>query len=389
MSSNSPFSLYDFLGYLIPGFVMLTILYAFIFEDIDCFTSIDQIYVSIQDIDVSVFRGNKYICLITVIVFSYVLGTIVSYLSSIFIEQFATSKHYYPSVYLLSNVYDRPKYGWLPFKIYHFKQAGVVCSSRCCTCGSVNTINSSYISYNSVCVTSSLKKRTIGETFKEFIFYGFRNVNTSKPVFFKVKEYYSFQNKTKCLIKMAAIIFSRLFILFLLFPLLLMLFLFERIMGFEALYTQPAHIEIQKTVRVKLIKICRLSGIKAIFDRNDPLDYFRIIERYIANNSQNKNGSLTKSIDNYVAVYGFFRAMAFVGVVLFNLLVVKYLVTPILLLPFRDILFFLDYYSIDFGSLWIVLITILFVIYFFYMGFMKFYRRATLETYMVMSVYDI
>ncbi len=92
MKEHNPFSLYDFLGYLIPGITVILISYF-----------IKQIR-----------EGHKLACIfhqmnfepkitqwIIIIVISYFIGHILNFLSSITVEKYSYWKYDYPSKYLL------------------------------------------------------------------------------------------------------------------------------------------------------------------------------------------------------------------------------------------------------------------------------------------------
>ena len=74
-------------------------------------------------------------------------------------------------------------------------------------------------------------------------------------------------------------------------------------------------------------------------------------------------------MDNYVALYGFMRALAFISIV------VSWVSLIVAVVNYNN-----EYLSICKSSLLYVGIAIL--SFFFFMGFMKFYRRFTLESLM-------
>ncbi len=90
---QNPFSLYDFLGYFIPGALVLYL-----------YLIIDQLKkgnaLDFTNIVVGVDNPNFETALLFVII-SYVIGHFLSYISSITIEQYANWKYDYPSKYLL------------------------------------------------------------------------------------------------------------------------------------------------------------------------------------------------------------------------------------------------------------------------------------------------
>lgn len=107
MIKQNPFSFYDFLGYLIPGLVTFLI-----FKNIDCFTNFNSLFYS----SILISNDNFKIESVTLlIIFSYILGHIVSFLSSITVERYAIWKYNFPSKYLLKIDY---KGYWKSYKNY-------------------------------------------------------------------------------------------------------------------------------------------------------------------------------------------------------------------------------------------------------------------------------
>jgi hypothetical protein len=105
---QNPFSLYDFLGYFIPGALVLYLI--MIIEHLKKVNSFD-----ITDIFECVSNPSVNQALLFIIL-SYVAGHFLSYISSITIEQYANWKYDYPSKYLLG-LSDR-KY-WKGAKSFH------------------------------------------------------------------------------------------------------------------------------------------------------------------------------------------------------------------------------------------------------------------------------
>ncbi len=89
----SPFSFYDFLGYFIPGAITL---YFVIFA---CFHSSNhQSIILAASETLTLFKKDFYIPFILI---SYILGHMLSFLSSVTIEKYANWAYGYPSKYLL------------------------------------------------------------------------------------------------------------------------------------------------------------------------------------------------------------------------------------------------------------------------------------------------
>ena len=106
---KNPFSIYDFMGYLFPGLTVLYILYYLHSCQWDLFraTEMNVLCSSINRID-GKFNFDKSVL---VIIVAYVIGHLVSYVSSLTVEIFSNRFFGYPSKYLLQK--ERPKFGKL------------------------------------------------------------------------------------------------------------------------------------------------------------------------------------------------------------------------------------------------------------------------------------
>ncbi len=93
MMKQNPFSLYDFLGYFIPGSICFFIFLNY--KDIFDFKNFEQIVYTSQNFSTSLHSVTLFI------VFSYILGHIASFLSSITIERYTIWRYGFPSKYLL------------------------------------------------------------------------------------------------------------------------------------------------------------------------------------------------------------------------------------------------------------------------------------------------
>lgn len=99
--NKNPFSIYDFMGYLFPGIVCSVFLYLLFHFNGNLSKLTDVMLVKDAFLTSNInFDLDKSIMFI---VFSYILGHIVSYTSSLTIEQFAIKVFNYPSSYLLQN----------------------------------------------------------------------------------------------------------------------------------------------------------------------------------------------------------------------------------------------------------------------------------------------
>ncbi|WP_158116627.1 hypothetical protein [Vibrio cincinnatiensis] len=94
---QNPFSFYDFLGYLIPGGVFICVL-SFMFVP-DFWGMIGEFSPKLKD---SIFAGSSI--LIALIIVFYIVGHLISLLSSSFVEKYLTDTYGWPSQYLFINV---------------------------------------------------------------------------------------------------------------------------------------------------------------------------------------------------------------------------------------------------------------------------------------------
>jgi hypothetical protein len=93
MIKQNPFSVYDFLGYLIPGSLVI---YAYLIVDY----LKNQTHFDVQDF-IDNFSNVKLEGVFFFIIISYTIGHLISFASSITIEKYANWRYSYPSKYLL------------------------------------------------------------------------------------------------------------------------------------------------------------------------------------------------------------------------------------------------------------------------------------------------
>lgn len=125
---KNPFSIYDFLGYVFPGAFALIIVYYFVIIDPIEFQNPMSVH-EMLDLVRENFVGSESIVSCTIfLIISYVLGHIISYLSSITVERFVIWWYGYPSEFMLNH----EDHHWHFFhdaiimcheKKYHYKRA--------------------------------------------------------------------------------------------------------------------------------------------------------------------------------------------------------------------------------------------------------------------------
>jgi len=268
-----PFSLYDFIGYFIPGAILIYMV--FIITAIKAHNPI-----TIDGI-INLLPSIKAEGVILALILSYVMGHLLSFISSITVEKYAVWKYGFPSRYLLSM--KTPKY------IDHFK------------------------------------------TFKGF-FWG-------------------------------ALIFI------ILLPTTLLDLILGRWFGFKDFYVRPLDGQLSKVILFKINQLVRCLGITEAngFKKGEgsKSDFFRIVQHYTYDHSKCHQTKFA----NYVALYGFLRNMTLI----INVLFWYFIVHSIIINDFKP-----EYY-------WALIITSL-LSYTFFMAYMKFYRRYTLEGFMVLVI---
>ncbi|HAT64584.1 MAG TPA: hypothetical protein DCS66_08270 [Flavobacteriaceae bacterium] len=99
MTKQNPFSVYDFLGYLIPGSVLI---YSYLIID---YLKTNKEFNSTDF--VSSFSKVEFESIFFFIILSYIIGHLLSFISSITVEKYANWVYSYPSKYLLDMKYDK------------------------------------------------------------------------------------------------------------------------------------------------------------------------------------------------------------------------------------------------------------------------------------------
>ncbi|MEC4048843.1 hypothetical protein OX284_005345 [Flavobacterium sp. SUN046] len=267
------FSLYDFLGYFVPGiFTIYTFKIVILIKENSNYT-FEKILSELPS-----YR-NESISLI--ILMSYLIGHILSFSSSITIEKYSIWKYGYPSRYLLR----------MPFPNFfdHYK------SLHGCIWGTV--------------------------------------------------------------------------MLIIIFPLAIIDYFLSNLLGFKFLFVKSLDINLIKVIIFKINKLLDNLGINKSNGFNNGegnfSDFNRIIHHYVFENSKNHQKKLT----NYVALYGFLRTF-----------------TLIFVLLFWYILYHFFLYGEFTNEIIILLSCVLLLSFIFFMSFMKFFRKYTLEGLMIIAI---
>lgn len=274
---QNPFSLYDFLGYFIPGALLIYIVII-----------IDYLKKTTNLICLDNILGNiptlRLEGIILMLLISYSVGHILSFTSSITIEKYSVWRYGYPSRYLLDIE--------VPSFFAHFK--------------------------------------------------------TEKGFFWGS------------------------IMIIILFPTIILDYILGNLFGFKEFYVRPIDETLKKIIVLKInilakhLGFTKKNGIKN--GEGIKSDFFRIVQHFTFENSKHHQTKFT----NYIALYGFLRTMSLIMNILFWYLTIHF----IILWTFN-------------WKIILSLIIVSIISYVFFMAFMKFYRRYTLEGFMVLIVDDI
>ncbi|OOG27862.1 hypothetical protein B1C78_02500 [Thioalkalivibrio denitrificans] len=270
---QNPFSIYDFLGYFTPGAV-------FIYGVLLAVGHIDPDHTPFSYVER--FLGfNRAEAYIPFILFAYVIGHFLSFVSSISVERYAIWAHGYPSKYLLGS--EHPRY-------FHAE---------------------------------------------------------GKPVLrFSI----------------------RLVVAILLAPISILDWALGKKIGLTELYAKPLDPLLCEVLNKRIESLIDQHAV--VTDRSDhgfpsDVDFFRYAYHYAVENAPNH----MEKMQNYVALYGFLRTLTLISLLLFWAILWHSLLSSI---------------PLAYIAIW--LSTSAIVTYLFFMGFVKFYRRFSLEALMAMAV---
>lgn len=157
-------------------------------------------------------------------------------------------------------------------------------------------------------------------------------------------------------------IFYRIVVLVSLFP--IVVFMISK--ALRKFISRPLDDYVINSIQTKLRELSVTLNLN-VPDVNSKADYHRIVMHYVYLNIPQSQ----RKADNYVAIYGFLRALTLIACLFFDYLFISKVST---------INFSLQ---IDRQAIWILLLVFL-LTNILYMGFVKFYRRFTLENYMAL-----
>ena len=333
MEEKNPFSLFDFLGYFFPGaFALLIIWSSYIVWTKEDILPISYLYDSI-----GYYSNGKSLDLVKIavpfILCAYILGHLISYLSAITIEFFTNKAFGYPSLYLLSNQKKNVHHNfWYadfeyePKTMWHFK--------------------------------IWIWKYTFSGKFVAANF--FRNLILN----FDLRLIY------------------RIFLWIIMFPVSIVVmginFISTPIVNFV---TRPQERYIVNCIEEKLFALADELGVKRP-PINLQCDFHRIVMHYVYVNCK----ECQSKVDNYVALYGFLRAITLILCLFTDFIIAQTLVILAKLIGKEELHVLIQNYNISWASVMVVNV-LWFSTIIAYFGYIKFLRRFTLENYMTLLSY--
>ena len=154
----------------------------------------------------------------------------------------------------------------------------------------------------------------------------------------------------------------RIILFFIAFPVTLFILLLGAPLKINKFITHPLDAYIRDSIQTKLFNLSQKLNL-ARPEINSDNDYHRIVMHYVYLNIPN----CQRKTDNYIALYGFLRAICLISCIFTDILIIK--------INFSA--------SFDWKG-FMLIITMAFLSNILFMGFVKFYRRFTLENYMAL-----
>lgn len=158
----------------------------------------------------------------------------------------------------------------------------------------------------------------------------------------------------------------RIFIGLFLLPISLCSLVFGKVLGMKSFFVKPLDKTLRETIDANKNKLAE--SLHITIHEGD--DFHRVIYHYEYERQPNH----VQKMDNYVALYGFLRAMTFIADCATLWIVIRYVLPD-----------FSSIAEIDWHLVLMVAMCIA-ITYTFFMAFMKFYRRFTLESFMCLVI---
>lgn len=175
--------------------------------------------------------------------------------------------------------------------------------------------------------------------------------------------------------------FFKILLALLLFPIVIFDLILGEFFNFKAFYTKKLDNFLVEVIKEKnLVLLDKLYPPDYRGLKNH--DFHRIISHYVYENSKHHQFKMT----NYVALYGFLRAITFITTIIcWIVFFVTVENSYNYLYSIECINFSTLNNSIDYSRIFTLVILAL-ISYVYFMGFMKFYRRYSLEAYMLVAI---
>jgi len=163
----------------------------------------------------------------------------------------------------------------------------------------------------------------------------------------------------------------RVIIIIVLWPIVLFLFVMSEY-GLRGYLQVKLPLYIIKAVKTKTFALYQKLGLEHR-SVNDKIDFHRVVMHYVYLNIDNAQ----RKADNYVALYGFLRAICLIFTLFYNIIVINAIYTLRYLFNEKG--------EAEFSwFIFILLVCGFIVCNLLYLGFVKFYRRFTLENFMAL-----
>lgn len=228
-----------------------------------------------------------------------------------------------------------------------------------------------YITGHFVSYSSSITIETFANTIfgypSEYLLYG---NDLSWPEM--IKKYFKCSANSSLkeikVLKLVCKFIVKIFVFLFLFPISLMTFLLGWLVDINAYITRPIDEYLKKSILKKQYELAKILNIKKT-DLKKKSDYHRMVMHYVYINVT----ECQRKVDNYISLYGFLRSITFVFCICFDCCLFYSLRTVDISMPMNWNLVFE--------------LTILYTMCILsFLGFMKFYRRNSLENFMTLLV---
>lgn len=157
-----------------------------------------------------------------------------------------------------------------------------------------------------------------------------------------------------------------------LLPVSLMDWALDEMIGFRKVYAKKVDLLLREVINVKIVQfLFEKSGLASPPEVSaKEVDTFRLVYHYCVENAANH----LPKMQNYVALFGFLRTITLIFVLLF----------------WATIIGHIAYNQADTHTLAYLLLGFSMISFSFYLAFVKFYRRFSLETYMALvAIYEV